>query len=131
MVSGGCYCGAVRYEVSGNNGGSILCHCYDCRKITGSAYSTNAVYPSDGFKVTQGTPKQHTSKGESGREITSNFWYVGFHICYHAGNIVMNRPDLFCAAATVAPPCGVRALLFLVNSSSGYVLPRWYPHGLC
>jgi hypothetical protein len=54
----------------------ILCHCLDCRKITGSAYSTNAIYPEDGFKVTKGTPKQHTVKGDSGNEITSHFWYV-------------------------------------------------------
>ncbi|CBY00410.1 hypothetical protein IAQ61_011339 [Plenodomus lingam] len=73
MAVGGCFCGNVRYEVAGNSEGNILCHCYDCRKITGSTYSTNCVFPEDGFKVTKGTPKPHTVKGESGNEITSMF----------------------------------------------------------
>ena len=124
MASGGCYCGAVRYEVSGESGGSILCHCLDCRKITGSAYSTNAVYPEDGFKVTKGTPKQHTVKGDSGNEITSNFWYVEILIRYRNGNVANKSPDLFCAAATVARPCGVRVLRLPVNASSRYACPK-------
>ncbi|KAH9864264.1 hypothetical protein J1614_010198 [Plenodomus biglobosus] len=73
MVVGGCYCGNVRYEVTGNSEASILCHCFDCRKITGSTYSTNSVFSEDGFKVTKGTPKAHTVKGDSGNEITSMF----------------------------------------------------------
>jgi hypothetical protein len=124
MASGGCYCGAVRYEVSGESGGSILCHCLDCRKITGSAYSTNAVYPEDGFKVTKGTPKQHTVKGDSGNEITSNFWYVEILIRYRNVNVANKCPDLFCAAATVARPCGVRVPRLPANASSRYACPK-------
>lgn len=59
-----------------SNETEILCHCADCRKIGGSTYSSNAVYPEDSFKVTQGTPKQHIKKADGGNEITSNFWYV-------------------------------------------------------
>jgi hypothetical protein len=53
-----------------------LCHCLDCRKISGSAYSTNAIFPRDNFKSLSGTPKEHVVKSASGREITSYFWYV-------------------------------------------------------
>jgi len=53
-----------------------LCHCLDCRKISGSAYSTNAVIPQDGFKLISGTPKKHEVQSGSGRAITSHFWYV-------------------------------------------------------
>ncbi|KAF1911486.1 Mss4-like protein [Ampelomyces quisqualis] len=73
MPSGGCMCGNVRYEVSGDSEASILCHCIDCRKIGGSTYSSNAVYNADGFKVTKGTPKQHKKKADGGNDITSNF----------------------------------------------------------
>jgi len=49
-----------------------LCHCNDCRKITGSTYSTNIVVPDDGFKV-QGTPKTISKTADGGNEITSHF----------------------------------------------------------
>ena len=116
--TGGCLCGNVRIVASGRPYRVGLCHCLDCRKITGSAYSTNAVYPEDGFKVTKGTPKQHTVKSDSGNEITSYFWYVEIHIRYRNGNVANQCPDLFCAAATVARPCGVRVLPLPESASS-------------
>lgn len=51
-----------------------LCHCYDCRKISGSSYSTNAVMPESSFTLLSGTPKEYTTKSEAGRTITSYFW---------------------------------------------------------
>jgi hypothetical protein len=54
----------------------ILCHCTDCRKISGSTYSSNSLYSEDGFKVTKGTPKQHKTTADTGNEIISYFWYV-------------------------------------------------------
>lgn len=69
-------CGAVRYTIEGEPLSKALCHCRDCQKITGSTYSTNAVYKDSGFKVTQGQPKTHSAKGDTGNTITSSFWYV-------------------------------------------------------
>ncbi|KAH6881283.1 hypothetical protein J4E91_008886 [Alternaria rosae] len=88
MPAGGCFCGNVRYEVQGESGGNILCHCLDCRKITGSAYSTNAVYSDEGFKVTKGTPKAHTVKGDSGNDVTSMF-------CGDCGSTMWRQGDTF------------------------------------
>jgi hypothetical protein len=53
-----------------------LCHCLDCRKISGSTYSTNAVFKEDGFKLVSGTPKEHSVTSDANRTITSYFWYV-------------------------------------------------------
>lgn len=36
--TGGCLCGAVRYEVRGEPFKGGLCHCTDCRKVTGSSF---------------------------------------------------------------------------------------------
>ena len=35
VATGGCLCGAVRYEVSGNLRGVLNCHCGMCRKLHG------------------------------------------------------------------------------------------------
>ncbi|KAF2643596.1 hypothetical protein P280DRAFT_505689 [Massarina eburnea CBS 473.64] len=70
---GGCFCGGLRYTVEGAPIKKAICHCADCRKITGSTYSTNAIYKADGFKLTKGTPKEHSGKADSGNVITSHF----------------------------------------------------------
>jgi len=39
MISGGCLCGAIRFEVSRFVGPFELCHCSRCRKASGSAFA--------------------------------------------------------------------------------------------
>ncbi|TAX71060.1 GFA family protein [Rhizobium leguminosarum] len=49
--TGGCLCGAVRYEVRGEPYQSGLCHCKTCRKITGSAFSATANWQRRQFQM--------------------------------------------------------------------------------
>ncbi|MFT2112604.1 GFA family protein [Marinomonas sp. 2405UD68-3] len=42
MVSGSCLCGNVKYEISGNIGDIVHCHCKTCRKAHGAAFSSVA-----------------------------------------------------------------------------------------
>lgn len=44
-LSGGCKCGSVRYEVSGEPIRTGLCHCETCRKDSGSAFSYFGIWP--------------------------------------------------------------------------------------
>lgn len=37
-LSGGCYCGAVGYDVADAFSYALNCHCGDCRRTTGSAF---------------------------------------------------------------------------------------------
>lgn len=73
MPEGGCFCGKVRISVEGEPLGKALCHCLDCRKITGSTYSTNIIVAGPNFKVLSGTPKSIGKKANSGNEIVSYF----------------------------------------------------------
>ena len=73
MPDGGCFCGNTRIRYTGDIQAKALCHCTDCRKITGSTYSTNIIVPGDGFSVTAGTPKTIAKKADSGSQITSHF----------------------------------------------------------
>jgi hypothetical protein len=50
--TGGCLCGAVRYEVRGEPYVSGLCHCTTCRKLTGSAFSATANWHEPQFRMT-------------------------------------------------------------------------------
>jgi hypothetical protein len=49
--TGGCLCGAVRYEVRGEPYVSGLCHCTICRKLTGSSFSATANWIGDKFTM--------------------------------------------------------------------------------
>ncbi|KAI0846102.1 Mss4-like protein [Daldinia vernicosa] len=70
---GSCLCGKIRISFEGEPINKMLCHCLDCRKISGSAFSTNIVVPAAGFKILSGTPKTYVTDGDSGQEITSYF----------------------------------------------------------
>jgi hypothetical protein len=51
MLKGSCYCGAVKYEIHGKLLMFANCHCPDCRKMTGSTFSSVLATESEGFKV--------------------------------------------------------------------------------
>ncbi len=54
MIRGSCYCGAVRYEIRGRLLKFVNCHCPDCRKFSGSAFSAVLLTEDSGFTVTSG-----------------------------------------------------------------------------
>src|SRR2546423_12011558 len=63
-VTGGCICGAIRYEVSADPIVMFNCHCRDCQKTTGSAFTPVLYVPAKAFKITKGTPKYYDTKSE-------------------------------------------------------------------
>ena len=42
MLKGSCLCNAIQYEIEGELGPTMMCHCSKCRKANGSAYAINA-----------------------------------------------------------------------------------------
>jgi hypothetical protein len=50
--TGRCLCGDVRYQLRGEPLHVGLCHCADCRKESGSAFVTFAVWPRNAFSST-------------------------------------------------------------------------------
>lgn len=51
-LTGGCICGAVRYEVTQAPIIVYACHCTDCQRITSSAFSIGVVVPDEAFRRT-------------------------------------------------------------------------------
>jgi len=49
--SGSCLCGGVQFVVTGDPMRTGLCHCKDCRKTSGSAFSAFAVWPLAAFET--------------------------------------------------------------------------------
>ncbi len=53
-LKGRCLCGTVRYEVNDNFLYAGYCHCSDCRRFSGSAFSAMAGIPTAEFQVVSG-----------------------------------------------------------------------------
>lgn len=73
-VSGGCLCGAVRYE-GGEAGGVGVCHCSDCQKTSGSAFSVNVFVKADTVMMS-GPVGEFVGTAESGRKVVRKFCSV-------------------------------------------------------
>ena len=60
-VTGGCICGAVRYETKGQPIMVELCHCRSCRHAVGAPLMAWAAFRRDEFAVTLGDPIAYES----------------------------------------------------------------------
>ena len=69
MLTGSCLCLAIRYEVSVPITELRACHCKDCQKSSGTAGSVNAMIPTAGLRIVQGSPKRFTVVADSGRTL--------------------------------------------------------------
>ncbi len=59
-LSGGCYCGAVRYEAGGAAAFKGQCHCRECQYIAGGSENLFMIMPAGEFKYVEGAPKTFT-----------------------------------------------------------------------
>lgn len=55
--SGGCLCGAVRYEISGDTRTFLHCHCERCRRSTGTGHASNLIIKPDSVHWLSGEDK--------------------------------------------------------------------------
>lgn len=55
MLKGSCACGEIAYEIQGELIGPITyCHCWRCRKHSGSSFGTTAGIMTGAFRITSG-----------------------------------------------------------------------------
>src|SRR6185436_3653924 len=73
LITGGCLCGKIRYEVSQAPQSIIACHCTHCQKISGAGSSHNAVLPTSAITFTAGQPKCYRDTGQSGNILHRYF----------------------------------------------------------
>ena len=50
-IYGGCICGSVKYSINSKPLFTQVCHCYDCKKLTGSSYVMNTSIFEDSLKI--------------------------------------------------------------------------------
>lgn len=108
-VHGGCLCGNIRYSYAGEIGGAGICHCEDCRRITGSAFNISIGLDMSGFTVDSGEPRAFTSQSERGNSLNR-------HFCGNCGSPLFTtfpaQPDrVFVKAGSLDDPALVKPAL--------------------
>jgi hypothetical protein len=73
VLSGGCACGAVRYDCSAPALFCLNCHCRDCQRESGSAFVPVMAVKREAFEVVRGSPRHFVLTADSGHTTTRAF----------------------------------------------------------
>ena len=82
--TGGCFCGAVRYQAEADPIFSINCHCRGCQKTSGGGYAPIFMLPAAVLTVT-GEVSYYESKGDTGHSVLRGF-------CPTCGSQLFGKP---------------------------------------
>ncbi len=80
-----CRCGQLRVTTTGEPVRMSVCHCLNCKKRSGSAFATQARWPSEQVTV-EGQSKTFRKVSDSGNWAT-------FHFCPECGSDVLYRNE--------------------------------------
>lgn len=85
MITGRCLCGAVAYRSPGPALFSVVCHCRDCQRATGSGGVPVLGVPRSSFTCS-GPVRQSRTPGGSGLMAVRNF-------CGECGSMLFGTPE--------------------------------------
>ncbi|MBM4258423.1 MAG: GFA family protein [Deltaproteobacteria bacterium] len=114
--TGGCACGAIRYECTAEPMFMWICHCRDCQRSTGGGGGYNVVFAKPAVKFTKNEPKYFVLTGTSGKST-----YRGF--CPDCGSPVAVKADLIpeiqgISAASLDEPSKVELIANIWTASA-------------
>ena len=72
-LTGGCGCGAVRFEIGAPLVAARYCHCTRCQRRTGTGSSASAQVEPGSFQIIQGEDRMRAWKPDGGAEK----WFCG------------------------------------------------------
>ncbi len=84
IMSGGCLCGALRYEIDGAPKFVTACYCTDCQKESGAGHLTLVAFEAAAIKVT-GETRVFATTSDSGNAVPRTF-------CPDCGTTIMGQP---------------------------------------
>jgi hypothetical protein len=117
-VTGGCLCGAVRYEIAAEPIATRFCWCRDCQYFAAGNATVNAAFRRDALTIA-GDTRDYRSVADSGSVMHRRF-------CPTCGTQMFSeaepRPHLvFVRVGTLDDPGSVRPVATIWASSA----PRW------
>ncbi|PPQ69274.1 hypothetical protein CVT25_005931 [Psilocybe cyanescens] len=96
--TGSCLCKTVKYTVVGDPLTFRVCHCYNCKKASGSAFMTNVFFTEDKLHIVEGEEKlnvYHDKETSSGNILSRYF-------CSQCGsNVFLQSSDKLAVARKI------------------------------
>ncbi len=116
--TGGCACGAIRYECSVEPIMMFKCHSRDCQQVTGGGFVAGLLVPASAFRLTKGQLRYHFTPSAAGGKHKRGF-------CAECGSRITGgqsdeRPTGFVGvtAGSLDDPSGFRAQMdFFVSDA--------------
>jgi len=71
-ITGGCACGAIRYECTGEPLAALHCQCRDCRRFSGTGHFSIMIVPKAAVKLL-GEPTYYVTDADSGHRVSRGF----------------------------------------------------------
>lgn len=90
-MTGGCLCGQVRYSADAEPMFTGVCHCKNCQKQSGAAFSIVVAVPQAALNF-QGSTKAYASAGDSGKSVVARF-------CPNCGTTITSEPEVMPGAS--------------------------------
>lgn len=126
MLSGGCYCGDVRYEITAAPVVSAQCHCRTCQHFSGGGPNYYMLIPPEGFAYSAGSPKAY-ARPDLENAVTREF-------CAACGaHLLTRRPGLrqiVLKAGTLDDPSAYgqpKMAIFCAEMAPFHVVPEGIP----
>ena len=126
-AEGGCYCGAIRYQVEGDPLFKGQCHCRECQYIAGGSPNMVMGMQESGFSYTKGAPKAFR-RGDLPDPVSREFCQeCGTHLVSKAPGVpgavllkvgTLDDPSLFGAP---------QMAIFTVDKQSFHTVPDGIP----
>ncbi len=126
MMTGGCYCGALRYQTAGKPVLKAQCHCRECQYLSGGGPNYFMLVVPDGFAYTNGTP-QHFERDDLAEPVRREF-------CGKCGTGILTRrkdqAELVLKIGTLDDPSlfdAPRIAIFTCDAQSFHHVPDGIP----
>lgn len=126
-IEGGCYCGGVRYEGTGEPLFKGQCHCRECQYIAGGSVNVVMAVSEAGFSYTKGTPKAF-ARSDLDKPVTREF-------CPDCGTHLLAKSPalpgaLMLKVGTLDDPSifgGPQMAIFAIDKQSFHQIPEGIP----
>ncbi len=113
-LTGGCACGAIRYQSKGGPKFAIICQCRQCQRITGGGHAASFAVDAETTEV-EGDLSYYEQTSDSGSTTRSGF-------CGNCGNPVLKTTSghaefTFFHAATLDDPAIYKPEMVVYSTS--------------
>ena len=119
-ITGGCLCGALRYEAAGEPLYTGFCFCADCRKASGGGSIGFMAFAASAIRFT-GEARQFTSRAFRGGDATRNFYPVCGGLVF--GGVVGETESHTVYAGSLDDPARFQPAIAIFNRDR----PGWAP----